>query len=67
MFKKASEVDMIAAKSPAKTIPASIGFVNMERKTEAASSGSASGSTLPSNTAARMTIPIDTHNKAAIA
>ena len=58
---------MIAAKSPAKTMPANKGLVNIERKTEAASSGSAKGSTLPSKTAARITIPMDTHSKAAMA
>ena len=66
MLRKASDVDMIAANRPAKTIPASSGLVNIERKREAASSGRASGSITPSITAARMITPIETHKRAAM-
>ena len=56
---------MIAAKRPAKTMPARSGLVKTERNTEAASSGKPSGGMTPSITVARIIIPIDTHSSAA--
>ena len=65
MFRKASEVDMIAANSAAKTMPASNGLANIARKVDAASSGCANGSAPPPTTTARITRPIEIHSSAA--